>query len=452
MNMKKAASLFLALVLILSALNVLSACNSGENLPADGSVTVGKDDTKNTNATSGNDVTTPSGAEDGQGTEGDQAELDPNDPRNDPTYGQYYVLAKKSSRRIFSSGESEGVDYDYAWTVNSMTMFTYGDKSLYIEFDSDGYYTKIEQDYSDKEKPYHIYEYDRNALPGIEFLEKDNALNVSEYNDDEDKYYQYVKSEFDEAGRVISTTSTYSDGSIEYKYTYNYDENGNIGVVYERYNSDRTPSYVCEYDGHKNLTRYVLYTADGSVQYTDIYEYDDSGDLLCEIRQYSDTEIVTMCEYGYDTSGNLTKKTSYHRDGSIGWVLEYEYDAVGNLTRSTFDSEVQHEFEYDAGGNLLVHTDLVLVAKYEYEYDENGNLIKDTHYIMDTWYTASEDPSAWVKYDSSEYEYDGNGNLTKKATYDSDGELSKIEEYEWLPATETQYKFEQLFNSQNLDR
>lgn len=483
MKMKKAVSFFLAI----AALVVMSACG-GDNTPADGSQTA---DPINTTAETvgGNDAATkPETEEDQSGTISD-------DPTGDPTYGQYFILAEKLlTVKSFSEEPDKYYKTEYEWTAGSRTTFKDGEQRFYVEFDGDGYYTKVER-YDRNGAPELTYVYDRGALPGIVFFERDNVLDAFDYRKDKDSQH-IVMSEFDEAGRVTSTTSR---GDVYYTYEYQYDENGNVKVLYTEYEyATEIPNYAVEYNEHMKVTRYIEYGYDGRLLRYNTYEYDADGNEIKVFRydrdgkfeggtvreydengnrtlletyfngdestpysryefeyiydtdgkllkemQYSDGVGRLLAEYEYDAAGNLTKKITYDGAGNVYSVSEYEYDKNGNQIKISGDSYVYSEWEYDDDGNMLMYIEYVIGRKHEYEYDENG------HMTRETLYTMTQELPSW--YRESTREYDEYGHLIREDEYTQSGRLLSSTEYKWIPATETQYKAEQLIKEHGLD-
>lgn len=69
-------------------------------------------------------------------------------------------------------------------------------------------------------------------------------------------------------------------------------------------------------------------------------EYDDAGNLIKLMYYSNDTDMKSKVgtlyyweEYGYDANGNMSKHIVYDADGNIDNWKEYEYDADGKLSK-----------------------------------------------------------------------------------------------------------------------
>ena len=69
-------------------------------------------------------------------------------------------------------------------------------------------------------------------------------------------------------------------------------------------------------------------------------EYDDAGNLIKLMYYSNDTDMKSKVgtlyyweEYGYDANSNMSKHIVYDADGNIDSWKEYEYDADGKLSK-----------------------------------------------------------------------------------------------------------------------
>ena len=107
-------------------------------------------------------------------------------------------------------------------------------------------------------------------------------------------------------------------GTVDRRYTYTYDTNGNV------------------------LTEEVDYDADGTVDKLNswTYTYDSDGNMLSEERDYgADGTGAERHTYTYDANGNmLSEEVDHDADGTVdklkSWT--YTYDSDGNMLSAEF--------------------------------------------------------------------------------------------------------------------
>ncbi len=176
---------------------------------------------------------------------------------------------------------------------------------------------------------------------------------------------------YDEEGDLKERTE-YVDGVLVYRVTY--DENGRLQEEVS-YNPDGSVSYkfVYEYsaDGLRETRRYyqgdeymgrdeTVYDDQGRVLTVHMYDFDSAGGTE-ELRGYS------VYEYGFtgDMSGFPSKETGYRADGTV-WTIRYNAEAGYSIKEERYreDGSLELISYYDENGNI---------PRYE-EYDEAGNL------------------------------------------------------------------------------
>jgi antitoxin component YwqK of YwqJK toxin-antitoxin module len=108
---------------------------------------------------------------------------------------------------------------------------------------------------------------------------------------------------FNDNGNEIEKSGYNSDGSLKYKYTYKYDDNGNrIEGKSKRYNSD------------------------GSSKYKRTYKYDDNGNTIKKKWYNSEGSFKSVITYKYDDNGNEIETKMYNSDGSLEYKYTYKYE------------------------------------------------------------------------------------------------------------------------------
>lgn len=135
----------------------------------------------------------------------------------------------------------------------------------------------------------------------------------------------------------LTETIIYDDeGKIKYRFTYDYDKEGNRTKTSRYTNGTFTNYYTYEYNEYGNKSKAYRFSDDGEPEEYYIYEYDNDG--------------------------NLTEEEWFSADGKEVYSIENDYDG-DRKTRS---------YTYDENGNLIY--------EYLFRYDEKGNIIEEIKY------------------------------------------------------------------------
>ena len=232
---------------------------------------------------------------------------------------------------------------------------------------------------------------------------------------------------YDAAGQLLDLVNENSQGSVQSRFTYTYDVNGNRTSMTSL---DGTTTY--EYDAAGQLIA-VTFPDNRQISYT----YDKAGNRVTvtddgistsytsnEMNQYT---VVGEAVYTYDADGNMVSKTdpsgetTYEYDSENrllkmvtpeGDVWKYAYDALGNRTRVTHNG-VEKRYVHDPLG-------MVDVAA---EYAEDGSLV--ARYVHGLGLVARIGSTG----DKAYYGFDGTGH-TRQMT-DETG--SVINRYDYTP-------------------
>ncbi|MCD7760262.1 MAG: zinc-ribbon domain-containing protein [Clostridiales bacterium] len=250
------------------------------------------------------------------------------------------------------------------------------------------------------------------------------VLSAIEVNSEDGSSYTEVAITYDDDGNGVMYTAYDSNGDITGYVTCEYDDDGNL-VSAAVYIPDYLGycTYECTYDENGypqedafqtedggGLTISVVHNTDGSYtatwtqfdsdgnQINGIGEttYDSGWRILKYIYYYGDRADPSILDediYDYDDSGNLVTKTVY-KDGELSSETKYTYDSNGNMLTDTTDL-------FSSGTSYLTRT-------YVYEYDSAGNRIKETYY------TGDETIEQW-----KEYTYDDSGRLQTRTDYEN---------------------------------
>ena len=183
--------------------------------------------------------------------------------------------------------------------------------------------------------------------------------------------------------------------------------------------------YYIERDGNGNAIVSKSYAADGTFEYCYVTQYNDQGQEIRSERQDANGALESYTVYEYDSNGNRSKTVYYNADGSFNFGYSYEYDANGNVIREnrleengqiksfsikTYNSDGLRirEDNYTADGQL---------ETYElYEYDGDRNYSHTVTYRADgtksweTYYRVLDDGTRQSKH----YSYNLDGSIYKE--------------------------------------
>jgi len=224
-------------------------------------------------------------------------------------------------------------------------------------------------------------------------------------------------------------------GTVDRRYTYTYDTNGNVLTEEVDYDADGTVdklnSWTYTYDSDGNmLSEERDYGADGTGAERHTYTYDANGNILIE--EVSGGGLGNQrYTYTYDSDGNML--TEELEDEGNDWRYTYTYDTNGNMLSEERDYgadgtvDERYTYTYDANGNMLSEevygADGTVNERYTYTYDANGNMLSEE---------VDHDADGTVdKLKSWTYTYDSDGNMLSAEFYGADGTLSSSYTYTW---------------------
>ena len=136
------------------------------------------------------------------------------------------------------------------------------------------------------------------------------------------------------------------------------------------------------------LIETITYNSDGTIQYKYNYTYDNNGTRIKTTRYDSSGKMTNYYKYDYNEFGNKVKAYSYVLDGNLEEYYTYEYDGDGNLIEEKWFSPLGDEvynIETDYDNGIKTHTYTYdengdLIYEYVFRYDEKGNIIEETKY------------------------------------------------------------------------
>ena len=163
------------------------------------------------------------------------------------------------------------------------------------------------------------------------------------------KVIRHSLSIYSKNGNRIQKNTFTSDGSLDEKYIYTYDD--------QRYMIEKN-----------------IYKSDGSSYYKLIFTYDEQGHMIEKI-DYSTTDYGSIVSsvnrtYKYDGNGNMIEEKYYDsKDYGYNSTLTYKYDVNRNMIEKIYYTSYFSERE----GYYIDKEDR---SSWQYEYDEHNNWTK----------------------------------------------------------------------------
>lgn len=318
-----------------------------------------------------------------------------------------------------------------------------------------------------------------NDLKKAELKGKVKSIKTTEYNAVE-RFGELVKDKsgetsiriYNQEGMIIERSEYFSNGSLNYKLKYSYDEKGNItDESYEDKSYSSKAKYT--YDKNGNLIEKSAYDANGDLKGRAKYTYDENGNMI-ESSLYG-SEGSEKAKYSYDKKGNKVEGNYYNLDGKFSGKSKTAYDKKGNIIENSYyyGEELSYKttFSYDKKGNMTaeetqysyneeldyqpynyrryVYDEKGHIIEYSIKiegreegklsYDKKGNLIKEIISGSDFYYLCdykeiiySYDKKGNMIEKSGNYswesEFDGKGTSWSKTIYSYDNKGNMIEE------------------------
>jgi RHS repeat-associated protein len=217
-----------------------------------------------------------------------------------------------------------------------------------------------------------------------------------------------ITEQYDNDGRLLQETWYNADGSVQDTKTYTYDNNGNLLTA-----TSGVGTYTMTYDNNGNLLtrtdpfgKTLTYGYDGNNNVTSVRDSDggtltnvfDSANRLIS-KQFSNGTTQARLDIAYTPDGQVATLSRYKDTAGtqLAGKSLFTYDPANNVTR------IQHQ---DGSGNVL--------GDYQYAYDtanrlssetdtQNGGAAVTTNYAYDK-------ASQLTQAGSTSYPYDSNGN------------------------------------------
>lgn len=146
--------------------------------------------------------------------------------------------------------------------------------------------------------------------------------------------------EYDEIGRLISTTETRYDGSNERTHTYEYDSEGNL--IYEY---DSGYEYIREYHSNGEIS---LFQKKSRGELEEETVYDSHGNPIKNM----DDGILTTYENEYDKYGNLVRQYTYNEEGECKYYDIWQYIDKETYLKDINTYDLLASFDYTQNSDV----------------------------------------------------------------------------------------------------
>ena len=242
-----------------------------------------------------------------------------------------------------------------------------------------------------------------------------------------DEFYDYT---YTAAGKYTAMKA-YHNGFCYSSYEYTLDSEGSVYMATQTTNFEDGSYQIDTYDENFNTLRTLYHDAVENRENDHRFTYSEDGSRMTE-QTYQDGTLTYEQECRWDNEAgfwNIIAERSYGEDGS----LAYTYDDSGNVLseiryKPSGSVEVEYSYEnvYDLAGNLILKRTFT-----------NGTLTQEMEYIF-----GSDAEGSWsrsgktIDYHSDGsktiYDEDRSGTWSSTITYNADGKVIHELRYEYL--------------------
>ena len=269
----------------------------------------------------------------------------------------------------FAGQKVENVDLDTKpkYTIDEiLDKVEDGDISILVELGIS--YTEITTETGDKKISfkYEGTRYTVNIIKNSE--EKEQSIKKTRRQNFDDGSYSIY--EMDEAGRDLKRTDYKADGSIQGTLEFTYNDDGTVIHTY------KTAEYtqITNLDKNGNVVHNSWFNADGSLRETADYTRDENG-VETTITRDANGTIRHKDVYDWKNNKRIAKET-YDAKGNLVQYDKYEYAEDGSLISTTYDAndKIITIAKYNADGSI---------EKIEY-YGGTENILEETNFYYDS--------------------------------------------------------------------
>ena len=154
---------------------------------------------------------------------------------------------------------------------------------------------------------------------------------------------------YDEKNNLKGSIYSLSDGTVEHKYAYLYDNEGRMAVMKIYWPAELSAIHKYTYEGRKKLEDAEYSPEGGSLGKWD-YKYDPHGNLIEAVQSDPNSNNRRKISYFYNLINQVTKQVTYSGE-SLQSTISFEYDKKYLFSLKT---------EFSSAGKII--------AKYRYQY------------------------------------------------------------------------------------
>jgi len=194
---------------------------------------------------------------------------------------------------------------------------------------------------------------------------------------------------YDNAGRVTREEYIYTGDGVQDAFDlyhdeatqivneFVYDGNGRL-LRHRRTDSNGSAEYRHSYDGNGNVTRIdvTTITAVGTVDTYIAYSYNGNQAQQFDIRLSSDNMLLLTESYAYDLQGRVVQDLGILSAGGVGYERRYSWDMLNRLDLQEHDGngdgiyEITYDYIFnDTSGKLEQRINMNLVAPAPAEFE-----------------------------------------------------------------------------------
>ena len=177
-----------------------------------------------------------------------------------------------------------------------------------------------------------------------------------------------------EAGIFVSSQDFF-DGQLAYET--NYAADGSSTFTNYFYNEDGTLYLTQIFEraaDFSTIKRTDIYYFEGNVDFIQENIYNSSGYVGSSISKDANGEVLQITNYTYNGAGQITNVEGLFPDGTLWYTEEWEYDANGFLAKITL-------YLADGTLNAIYYYENGLLTTGEF-YDEEGNIVEVVDYTQ----------------------------------------------------------------------
>ena len=176
---------------------------------------------------------------------------------------------------------------------------------------------------------------------------------------------EFLISEFmrENEGKLLQMNEYLADGSLNLSINYSYDDKGFRSEAIYNWSENRVIGEICErFDYYDDILQNELFTR---IKYKNEYR----GYCTEEIFYTEDGRISFKITTKYDFRGNRLESAYLDGNGRLSWITKYKYDRYDHLTES----------------NVYKSNRIAVESAYKYKFDDTGN-----------WVSRAEDRTVYV--------------------------------------------------------